>query len=292
MTRRVYLGLWALLLVTTGDVCAYETLQKRLGIPPAVASVTDASSPDMSEIPRYILIQDLHEHPESQSAIAAIALYGRRAWNVRTLFIEGAQGPVTPAPEPAEHTGAERAVLMDREKNLSLFGMENWDIYRENLAAYDRTRRLQSAALEELHTIRLLGRTLDVAPDTHRWSQIEKMVRLELKPDDYAQMISGPLAPLASPALAEALESAAMFYRLADQRSAIFLENARIVAGEGPRILVVGGFHTPAMAEALRKQKESFVVLTPRITRSGDESRYARRMQESISALRLNAASH
>lgn len=268
----------------------HSVVQQRLGIPPAIAAVTDMSLANPHELPRYILIQDLHEHLEAQGAITAILLYGRRAWGTREVFVEGAQGPLERSSLRAEHSGAERAVLMDTEQSLSLVGIEDWDVYRENLSAYFQTRRLQKAALHELDTIRVLGRTLDVKATSRPWDRLERMIRLELRPQEYADAMETPTL-LRSPSLAQALESASQFYRLATHRSSIFLAKSAEVNALGPRILVVGGFHTPDMADALRQKGESFVVLTPRITRMGDDKRYAKRMEESLSALRLNEAS-
>ena len=90
-----------------------------------------------------------------------------------------------------------------------------------------------------------------------------------------------------SPALAITLAKAQEFYQLADLRSQAFLTAAEASAPEGPKVLVVGGFHTAAMAARLAQEGKSYVVISPLITQSGFEDLYEHRMQESISALKL-----
>jgi hypothetical protein len=76
-----------------------------------------------------------------------------------------------------------------------------------------------------------------------------------------------------------------MFYRLADARSDVFVDRITAQKNTEPVAVVVGGFHTPAMAEALRKRHISFIVVTPRITAAPDPSLYRARLQASANAL-------
>ena len=69
----------------------------------------------------------------------------------------------------------------------------------------------------------------------------------------------------------------------------MFLKQAQkqAPACPGPRILVVGGFHTPSMTRYLRERNRTYVVLTPPITQVGYEPLYEEHMMASISALNL-----
>src|SRR5947207_15890572 len=62
---------------------------RALGIPSSLAQVTDAVLPQAKALPEFILIQDIHRHPEAQLKIAAILLCGRARWGVRDIFMEG-----------------------------------------------------------------------------------------------------------------------------------------------------------------------------------------------------------
>ncbi len=287
-------GLLALLCLSALRLDAQTPLneaQKQLGIPPSIARVTDAFSVSRDRTPDFVLIQDLHEHIEAQGAIASILLYGRRAWNLETVFVEGACGPLNPAAFERNASGAQRAALMDPDRTLSLYGIEDWSLYTENLKAYQNTKRLEKAALDELETIQRIRQALG-SRDSSRWDRLRSLVRLEWLPKDaIAFWQQGGSGVIQSPALAQATQVAETFYRLADLRSEVFLDKSNEKHVSGPRVLVVGGFHTTAMAERLRQEGKSFVVLTPRITRVDGEERYAERMQESLSALRLCEAS-
>ena len=57
------------------------------------------------------------------------------------------------------------------------------------------------------------------------------------------------------------------FYEQADIRSHKMVENLLSYPTQGNKVLVIGGFHTPLIANILRKQKVSFVVVSPKITK-------------------------
>ncbi|HVO33590.1 MAG TPA: hypothetical protein VMU17_06720, partial [Elusimicrobiota bacterium] len=55
-------------------------------VPSTVARVTDAFYRPDERFPQFILIQDVHEHPEVQSDIATIIVEAYRSWGVRKVF--------------------------------------------------------------------------------------------------------------------------------------------------------------------------------------------------------------
>ncbi len=263
--------------------------QKALGLSPSVGVVSDVWGIQAGQAPQFLILEDVHEHGEAQAAIASAILYGRKQWKASTIFVEGASGAVERPAKP--RTGAEWAVVRDPEKRLQLFGLESPSVYRQNLTAYQQVKKLRGAALEELHTTQLLRRAVgetDPALEA-RWALWERLLALKLRPSDYTQLLNTPFEKPNAPHLAEALGWAQRFYVLADARSSIFLEKARNVETEGPRVLVVGGFHTTEMVKRLREAGESYLVISPTITRPANDARYARRMDESVSAL-LGAA--
>lgn len=283
----------------------FPAAQQALGIPTSIATVVDANT---TSLPQYILIQDVHRHPEVQDHIAAMLLYGHSAWGLRNVFIEGAFGPIDPAQieslttesaplaerlQEGEISGAEVAAAMAPEHALHLIGIEDENVYKENLAAWARMEDQRDAALRELHTIRFVQNTLDLnsaafSPD--QLDRLELLLRLQLKPAEYAAYLASPRDIATSHVLSDAIETAETFYRLAEERSRIFLERAEAADTSGPKVLVVGGFHTAAMGAALRARGQTYVVLSPRVTESGYDGLYAQRLRESVSALKITSS--
>ena len=63
------------------------------------------------------------------------------------------------------------------------------------------------------------------------------------------------------------------FYKEADQRSQLMVNNLLAHSQQVKNyVLIVGGFHSPLVGEYLRRQKVSYVVLTPKITKIEDAS--------------------
>jgi hypothetical protein len=298
--------LFALLIASSATGAPLEPLseaQRRLGVPTSVARVTDASPLAESGIPDFVLIQDVHQHAEVQSEIASVLLYARRHWPVRTVFVEGAfsqidlsaavQGKSAGSPgtwiREGRLSGPEMAALMSNGE-LRLTGLEDIDLYRANLRAYDAVMRDQDAAARELDGLRLVATSLDLQNARYPEQDLalmNRLVRLRLKPSEIAEYRSAPVPRPHSPALRRTIEKAEIFYQLADERSRVFIDRAERESAEGPKVLVVGGFHTALMAEMLREAGRSYAVLTPRVTQPGDERSYRERMRESVSALKL-----
>ena len=281
--------------VGSGDFAA---IQKTLGIPTSVGTVVDAAG----EHPQFILIQDIHRHPEAQANIAAMVLHAYHHLKVTTAYLEGAytgQTMVKISPDEDLRTrlyggklsGAEMASAMLKSGELRLEGLEDADVYAENVQAYQAAQEAQRRALAEIKTIRMIQQTLDLSQrrfSDEQLEHLELLARLKLKPAEYDRYLEDrELTPCPS-SLAQALVSAEYFYELAERRSDIFVQKADQDRSPNPKIMIVGGFHTAAMATHLRASGKSFVVLAPRVTQSGFDELYARGMQETISALKLH----
>jgi hypothetical protein len=271
-----------------------EGTQKRLGVPLFIAQVTDAAGLYGRSLPEYIIIQDVHHHTEIQSEIAAMLLHGRRHFSRLAPESLGRLAPPSMAlvdwMRRGRISGTQMAALMEPENPLTLIGMEDPELYRQNVAAYHRTGGWRKGALQELRTLRLLKSSLGLDHPALTETQLERLevlVHLKAKPTEYEAFKNDPPTLASSGALAEAVAGAADFYRLADARSAVFLQKAESEKTQGPKVVVVGGFHTAAMTEALRAKGRSYAVLTPRATRSNHEQLYAERMNETVSALQL-----
>src|SRR5437879_471149 len=63
--------------------------QHSLQIPASIATVTDAEIHGR-KLPEFVLIQDVHRHPEAQHHIADLIVQAHTAWKVGSVFIEGA----------------------------------------------------------------------------------------------------------------------------------------------------------------------------------------------------------
>lgn len=242
---------------------SFEALQKKLGIPLSEGTVVDA----YGRRPEIILIQDVHRHPEAQQHIRAMILYGLKNWGAKQVFLEGAwSGGAT--------------------QDFRYLGLEDPEVYRANVAAYESVAKVREEALRQIDTAQLFADTFDAA-SAPSWEQIRRLVQLRLKPAEYADYARHPYRPAASDSgLAGAIRAAESFYELANRRSQIFLGKARSQRTFGTQVLVVGGFHTAAMAQELRKEGVSYAVFSPRVTEGGYEELYSRGMRETINALK------
>lgn len=243
---------------------SFEAVQKKLGIPLSEGTVVDASG----RKPEIILIQDVHRHPEAQQHIRAMIMSAMTRMGAKDIFLEGAW------------THGQTA-------DYEFSGLEDQDTYRANVAAYEAVEKDRAEALQELDTTQLFENVLDAdAPPS--WPQIRRLIQLRLKPAEYAEYAKHPYRPASASALARAVESAELFYEIANQRSDIFLAKAKEHHQSGPQVLVIGGFHTAGMAEKLRQEGIPYVVLAPRITQGGFEDLYSQGMQQTINALKLH----
>ena len=271
-------------------------VQKRLGIPDSVATIVDSSG----KKPQYVIIQDIHRHPEAQQNIASMILYGMRHWNTKEIYVEGSwadsdaiQPALTELPSILESVragkmgGVEMAVAMAPDQHMRLFGLEDADLYKKNVEAYEAVDHARGDALRELETARLFGRVADTDA-SQAFITLKRLIQLRLKPTEYAEYLKAPYHATSPSRLADAVASAEHFYQIANDRSRIFLERARALHQSGTQVLVVGGFHTAAMTEELRRHGVSYVVLSPQITEGGFDDLYKRGMHDTISALKLH----
>jgi hypothetical protein len=297
-------------------------LQDYLGLPNTIGYVSDSNLLLPNQLPEFILIQDVHKHPEVQANVAAMLIKGYRQWGVRKVFLEGAFAAVDVDPFQAipdgirnlllgrlinegNLSGAELAAVLLSESDKSgpyvspfqLIGMEDADLYRRNLQVYQQVQERRARALEELASIEMLQHRLGI-PSRHPLAQqlqrTRLLIQLKLTPEEYSDFIRNKAATPHSAQLDEAVSAALHFYHLVQARSWTFVTqmNRKLPAWKGPRLCVVGGFHTAFMTEALRKAGKSYVVLTPRITQSGLDALYEQQMSEIASALQVRNTTH
>ena len=280
-----------------------NAIQSALGVPLSIAKVSDGVLAPGQRLPDLILVQDIHRHPEVQGDIAAILLYGSHHWDLKEVYLEGAdaQAEVTrpmsndmksirEALHEGTLSGAEMAVALEPVSPLEFHGLEDATLYRENVEAYELVEQLRKPALRELDTVRLFEKSLDVetgSPGSKSWVLLQRLLELRLKPAERLAYLVDPYRGPNTSALYNAVQAADKFYALADQRSQVFLKNMPSVSGGAPQLLIVGGYHTDGMARELRQQGRSFAVLSPHVTQSGFDELYARSMQQTISALKL-----
>jgi len=292
-----------------------QSIQQSLDIPDALAHVTDAYWPSVQRPPDYILIQDVHRHPKVQAQIASLIIHGYYAWGVRKVFLEGAFTSLDLSmfhrvPNKTRSLLTERLVrdgdlsgpelaavqILEREwrdppvSPFQLFGMEDPKLYRQNVLAYQSVLSQRDRALEDLIPIRRLQNSMHLSEPNllnQQLDRVEDLLRLKLTPAEYDAYLQGKAEVPSTPALDPAVHAAEEFYRLAQLRSRIFLKQAanKVPASSAPRILVVGGFHTAFMAECLRLEGHSFIVLAPSVEAGQADPIYEKRMKETSDAL-------
>jgi hypothetical protein len=290
-------------------------IQSLLAVPQNLARVSDAYWPDRGTRPDYILIQDVHRHPQVQQQIAALIEQGYAHWGVRKVFLEGAftlldmtvfhRVPkktqallLARLVEDGELSGPELAAvhIMEQEwrnppvSPFQLFGLEDPELYRRNVKAYQAVVSQRPRALQELISVHRLHQSMNLQNSNALVDQLERteaLLRLRLTPIEYADYLKGKAAVPSTPTLDPAVRAAEEFYQVADRRSAVFLQQAAVKApaSQGTRILVVGGFHTAFMAGHLRQEGRSFVVLSPAVASGGDNIPYEKRLNETANVL-------
>ena len=305
--------LWAVLINMVLTACAFA--QGELSVPPDLATISSAFLPDSSSAPEFILIQDVHHHAEVQGKIANLILYGYDHWGARRVFMEGAFSKVDLTvfhrlPENERQpllkrlilegnlSGPELAAVMVLEREwrdppswpLQLLGMEDARLYTENLIFFRDLCHQREGALRELDSLRRLNDGMNLPQPNILGNELalaQSLLELKLTPQEYDLYRSARSALPNSPQLAPALKLAETFYDLVNQRSTAFIKESlrKLPAGNGPRVLVVGGFHTTLMTQRLREEGISFVVLSPTITQSEDHKAYEKRLMDSIDTL-------
>jgi hypothetical protein len=284
-------------------------------VPPNLANLSSAYLPDPSRLPEFILIQDVHRHPEVQGKIANLILFGYAHWGARRVFMEGAFSKVDLTvfhrlPENARHallkrlmsdgniSGAEFAAVTVMEEEwrnppvwpLQLLGMEDARLYGENLQTFRDLLGQRENALRELDSLRRLNDEMQLPQPNILGDELalaRSLLLLRLTPQEYELYLAARGALPDSPQLRPALRLAEKFYDVVNKRSSAFIKEAsrKLPAGSGPRVLVAGGFHTAFMARQLREEGVSFVVLSPTITQSEDHKTYEKDLLDSVGTL-------
>jgi hypothetical protein len=320
--KRLFLGVFLITLFCASPRLIHSTAllelatsQKQLDIPESMAKVIDAYWIPPETLPQYILIQDAHRFPQVQSRIASLIVQGYERWGVKKVFVEGAFTSLDfsifhRVPKMTQAYLMERLVkegdlsgpelaavlIMEREwrnppvSPFQIFGMDDPKLYRQNIQAYQAVLAQRDRALEEIVSIRRLQvsmRLSDQSPLSQQLSRVESLIRLKITPSEYETYLKTKANTPSAPALDPAIRSAEEFYRLVQLRSQAFLREAsrKVPASTSPRVLVVGGFHTAAMANLLRQANISFVVLSPHVTSDNGEPIYERRMQKTANVL-------
>ena len=299
----------------TAEILDHEKEQSALGLPDTLAHVTDASWPDPQIFPNYILVQDMHRHPQVQTQIAALIEKGYDKWGVKKVFLEGAftnldMSVFHRVPKKTQVFLLERLVhegnlsgpelaaihIMEREWSdppvspFQLFGLEDPKLYRLNVQAYQSVIKGRDRAFEALVPIRRLQETMPMPGPKALLEQLartEALLRLKLTPTEYQAYLKERALVPSTPVIDPVIHAAEEFYQVAEQRSQVFLETAarKVPASSAPRILVVGGFHTAFMAATLRLEGRSFVVLTPAITAFENDDLYEKNLTETAHVL-------
>ena len=299
----------------TAMVCAAASMACAVDIPKTLGTVSDAYLPNPNAIPDYVLIQDVHHHAEVQGKIANLILYGYDHWGARRIFTEGAFSKVDLTvfhrlPDATRRdllqrlinegnlSGPELATVIVSEREwrnpsvwpMQLVGMENVSLYLENLRLFRDLQRLRGPALQEVDSLSRLNKAMNLPEPNILGSELGRardLLELRLTPRDYALYLSARNALPESAQLRPALRVAEAFYAMVNSRSSAFLKESqrKLPAGNGPRILVVGGFHTSYMAEQLKQRGISYIVLSPAITQRGDQKAYEHDLLNSIDTL-------
>ncbi len=277
-------------------------------LPAAYGQISETNITSGRSLPDYILIQDLHAHEEAQTNISKLISHAFKKWNVRNVLVEGAFGQenlslLRSMPEAARISyaqdlvrqgylsGAELAALTlkharwdsDAYTPLKLTGLEDPKIYVEHLMAYKAVLENRTSALREIQKIRSLQESMGVSSQDIMAQQLRRvsaLVRLELTPQDFSAYQANKAFNPESAALAKAVTAAENFYRLAHIRDHVLLDNAKASTIAGPRVMVIGGFHSMGISDQLKKEGKTYAVVTPTINHLGHELLYKERMQE------------
>ncbi len=271
--------------------------------------------PSTGRMPDLILIQDVHRNPEVQSRIAALVLHGYKHWGVNKVFVEGAvtsldlslfhriPKKVLPALTrrlvyDADLSGPELAAVQILEKEWSnpplspfqVHGLEDPELYRQNVLAYQAVVQSRDRALEDIALLHEQRKAVGY-PSTGAGEQglrlLERLLRLKLTPQEYEIFLMYKDIAPSTPNLNKAVRAALRYYHLARLRSGAFIENTfgKVPASKAPRMVVVGGFHTEDMARYLRHEGRSFIILSPVVSPVPQNSLYEQRMQETVLAV-------
>lgn len=94
----------------------------------------------------------------------------------------------------------------------------------------------------------------------------DKLIRFHLTPDEWARWKRSK--PAVDPEIGQRIEPFERFYRDADVRTRALIRSVLSAPGDKPRVLVVGGFHAPALTAALREGGVPYALVSPRLTKT------------------------
>lgn len=291
-----------------------------LSIPSSLGyiSETHATQSISGGRPDVILIQNLHVNRSVQFAISGI-LKRLKAQGLMPdhIAMEGATGPVDIAfmqryPDPVirkaaadylvqqgEMPGAIHFAVSEGEGGL--FGIETDEYYQANLEMFRRSYQGRAELRQELEKIQAVLPKLEKDPATRQNAAI-----LQKDIDAVSQLINNQVIPDELPAtlnraatavehlklvlpqgtsatLIEPLSASVNFYALALLRNEELFKNTLAVRELGHQkttIVVTGGFHTQALAQACKRHGLSYAVITPIVSRLDkvDENLYVERL--------------
>ncbi len=104
---------------------------------------------------------------------------------------------------------------------------------------------------------------------SERVSLVDKLLEFSLTPNEWKKFESMDHGPSS---IDQNLSPFKRFYQEADARSHSITKKLLGSPVAGARVLVAGGFHTPQIAQLLKDQKLSYVIVSPKITKIEDSS--------------------
>ncbi len=221
--------------------------------------------------------------------------HGFEAMLLHKAYLTGAELAAT---EAAADWEQQQNVLWDRIKGwfkirreigpvslspIRLWGVDDPDLYRKNWRAAKFVDREHYKALQELKSTRAMLSAGAADPLRKHLNLMVKMLLLRLQPKEYQDYRKNRAwNPRGSESYEATLKAAETYYEAAELRSAAMVKNLLDKMGNTPgyTVLVSGGFHTQEMVEQLKKQKITYVVITPRVTVLDQDEAYRARLRE------------
>lgn len=127
----------------------------------------------------------------------------------------------------------------------------------------------ESALAQLSDFVSLIDKLLDFSLTPNEW---EKYVKNRQTLSDISLALSKLLQSPSQRTINVSLEPFETFYKEADIRSHKMVEK---LVGHGPKeasAFILGGFHSPQVAQILRKEKISYVIVSPKLTKIDDAS--------------------
>ncbi len=242
-------------------------------IPTSRATIEEIHFSGIPQGPVVVLLQDVHMNPDAQANIARVlgALMDRK--KAPLVAVEGAfdvfdfslfrslpdtkkRNSVATSALKENRLGAPSYVGITRSAELPPFiGIDDRVHHQKNVEAYRAALKIKDRAVESLNH----GERSLKAADYLLLSR--KLVNFSLRPDEW-EAYSRSMVHRQWTIDHKNFQAFENFYREADIRSDLMVKNLQ---GRSA-VVVVGGFHTPRMAQGLREKKISYVVVTPKFS--------------------------